>query len=113
MTTAVLVTFVTSCDPSQVKRRTSVVVEDSTIAVGDRFRATIHVLDTAARFQQFFVVEKEDTFRLPVSRNWKVGLLDVPGQQRGPRTISGFSRIEYSDSTIFFIEPFEVTFHVE
>ncbi len=108
-----LIVILISCDRNELASRTSVVVEDSTLAVGDTFHASIYVLDTAARFQQFFVVENEDTFRLPVTRNWKVGLLEVLCQKKGRRTINGFSRIEHSDSTIFFIEPFHLTFNVE
>lgn len=110
---AALIALVISCGRNEVASRTSVFVVDSTLAVGDTFHASIHVLDTAARFQQFFVIEDEDTFRLPVTRNWKVGLLEVLCQQKGTRTINGFSRIEHSDSTIFFIEPFHLTFNVE
>jgi hypothetical protein len=111
--TAVLTGLALACGGSGSGKRTSIVVKDSVVAVGDTFHAEIHVLDTAARFQQFFVVTETDTFRLPVTRNWKVGLLDVLGQHRGMRTINGFSRIEHADTTVVFVEPFQVTFNVE
>ena len=102
-----------SCGSGGEKRRITLQVQDSIIALGDTFHAEIHVLDTAARFQQFFVIQSGDTARLPVTPNWKVCLLQVIGQRLGPRTMKGFARIEHSDSTVVFIEPFQVTFHVE
>jgi len=109
----ILSTLFLSCGSGGEQRRITLQVQDSIIDLGDTFHAEIHVLDTAARFQQFFVIQYGDTIRLPVTPDWKIGLLQVIGQRHGPRTMRGFAHVEHSDSTIVFIEPFQVTFHVE
>jgi hypothetical protein len=107
------ITTVSSCGTPTSSARTTIRILDSVLIAGDTFHAEIHVLDTAYRFQRFFVVEDHDTFRLPVTRDGKVGLLDMFCKNPGPRAIHGFTRIEYANPDSVAIERFDMNFTVK